>query len=89
MYRAHLPEEKVFSILEHIAEGCGVLKTARLVKVHPDTVSHYGRVAGAHARSLHDELVAHSPQTREVRMDEKWSFVAQKQKHCDQDDPKD
>src|SRR3954470_24578208 len=49
-YRAHLPEDKVLSILEHITEGCGVLKTARLVKVHPDTVSHYGRAAGAHAR---------------------------------------
>jgi hypothetical protein len=28
------------SILNHIAEGCGVLKTARLVDVHADTVSH-------------------------------------------------
>jgi hypothetical protein len=27
LYRAHLPEDKVLSILEHIAEGCGVLKT--------------------------------------------------------------
>ena len=25
LYRAHLPEGKVFSILEHIHEGCGVL----------------------------------------------------------------
>jgi hypothetical protein len=89
LYRAHLPEDKVLSILEHIAEGCGVLKTARLTKVHPDTVSHYGRVAGEHAERLHDELVAHSPATREVQMDEKWSFVAKKQKHCDEDDPKD
>ena len=35
LYRAHLPEDKILSILEHIHEGCGVLKTARLVKVHP------------------------------------------------------
>jgi hypothetical protein len=27
-------------------EGCGVLKTARLVAVHPDIVSHYSRIAG-------------------------------------------
>jgi LacI family transcriptional regulator len=39
LYRAHLPEDKVLSILNHIAEGCDVLKTARLVDVHPDTVS--------------------------------------------------
>jgi IS1 family transposase/transposase-like protein len=89
LYRAHLPEDKVASILEHIDEGCGVLKTARLVKVHPDTVSRYGRTAGEHARAAHDELVAQSPETRELQMDEKWSFVAKKEKNCDEDDPKD
>jgi IS1 family transposase/transposase-like protein len=89
LYRAHLPEDKVTSILEHITEGCGVLKTARLVKVHPDTVSRYSRAAGEHARAAHDELVAHSPQTRELQMDEKWSFVAKKEKNCDEDDPED
>ena len=89
LYRAHLPEDKVTSILEHIHEGCGVLKTARLVKVHPDTVSRYGRAAGEHSRAAHDELVAHSPETRELQMDEKWSFVAKKEKNCDEDDPED
>ena len=89
LYRAHLPEDQVTSILEHIHEGCGVLKTARLVKVHPDTVSRYSRAAGEHARAAHDELVAHSPETRELQMDEKWSFVAKKEKNCDEDDPED
>jgi IS1 family transposase/transposase-like protein len=89
LYRAHLPEGKVFSILEHIHEGCGVLKTARLVKVHPDTVSRYGLTAGQHSRAAHDELVAHTPETRELQMDEKWSFVAKKEKNGDEDDPED
>jgi IS1 family transposase len=89
LYRAHLPEDKVLSILEHIAEGCGVLKTARLVKVHPDTVSHYSHAAGEHARNDHDELVARSPATREIQMDEKGSFVAKKEKNCDEEDPED
>ena len=89
LYRAHLPEDKVTSILEHIHEGCGVLKTARLVKVHPDTVSRYGRAAGDHSLASHDELVADSPETRELQMDEKWSFVAKKEKNCDEDDPED
>ena len=69
LYRAHLAEDKVTSILEHIHEGCGVLKTARLVKVHPDTVSRYSRTAGEHSRVAHDELVAHSPETRELGRD--------------------
>jgi IS1 family transposase len=89
LYRAHLPEDKVASILEHITEGCGILKTARLVKVHPDTVSRYGRAAGEQARAAHDELVARSPETRELQMDEKWSYVAKKEKNCDDDDPED
>jgi IS1 family transposase/transposase-like protein len=89
LYRARLPEDTVLSILQHIDEGCGVRKTARLVHVHPDTVSHYGRRAGEHSRAAHDELVAHSPATREVQMDEKWSFVAKKEKNCDEDDPAD
>jgi IS1 family transposase len=89
LYRAHLPEDKVLSILEHVHEGWGVRKTARLVKVHPDTVSRYGRKAGEHSRGAHDELVAHSPETREIQMDEKWSFVAKKEANCDEDDPED
>jgi IS1 family transposase/transposase-like protein len=89
LYRAHLPEDKVLSILEHVTEGCGVLKTARLVKVHPDTVSRYTRAAGDHADAAHHDLVARSPATREVQMDEAWSFVAKKEKNGDEDDPAD
>src|SRR5262249_50082501 len=89
LYRAHLREETVLSILTQITEGCGVRKPARLVQVHPDTVSRYSRAAGEHAENLHDNLVAHSPETREVQMDEKWSFVAKKEKNCDADDPAD
>src|SRR5947209_408948 len=29
------------------------------------------------------------PRTREVQFDEKWAFVAKKEKHCDPDDPAD
>jgi len=87
--RAHLPEDTVASILEHITEGCGVLQTARLVKVHPDTVSRYTRAAGEHARAAHNDLVARCPETREIQMDETWSFVAKKEKNCDDDDPED
>jgi IS1 family transposase/transposase-like protein len=89
LYRAHLPADTVVSILEHITEGCGVLQTARLVKVHPDTVSRYTRAAGEHARAAHDDLVARCPETHEIQMDEAWSFVAKKEKNCDEDDPAD
>src|SRR5687767_12400051 len=61
LFDSRLPEERVVSVLAHIAEGCGVRKTGRLVGVSKDTVVRYSLLAGQHARQLHDELVAFSP----------------------------
>ena len=61
LFDARLPPEKVVSVLEHVAEGCGVRQTGRLCRVAPNTVARYGRIAGEHARDAHDELVAISP----------------------------
>ena len=58
---ARLPNEKVIAVLAHVAEGVGTRKTARLTRVHPDTVTRYIRRAGEQAHQLHDELVAFSP----------------------------
>jgi hypothetical protein len=60
-FRSHLPEKKVVSILEHVNEGVGMRKTGRLERVKEDTVIRYARLAGGHAKRLHDELVALSP----------------------------
>lgn len=61
LFNAKLSDEKCLSLLEHLAERCGVRQTGRLVGVHRGTVTRYARVAGEHARALHDELVAVSP----------------------------
>ena len=61
LFRARLPEKEAISILAHIAEGCGVRKTSRLVAVNKNTVIRYSVLAGGHAKDLHDELVAFSP----------------------------
>ena len=53
---------QALSIFEHLAERNGVRATARLVKVNRNTVVRYSRLAGGHARQLHDELVAFSPE---------------------------
>jgi hypothetical protein len=60
-FRSHLTEKKVVSILEHVNEGVGMRKTGRLERVKEDTVIRYARLAGTHAKDLHDELVAFSP----------------------------
>jgi hypothetical protein len=61
LFQARLPAAKVESVLAHIAEGCGVRKTGRLVGVNRETVARYAVLAGRHAHALHDELVAVSP----------------------------
>ena len=62
LFGSTLPEDKALAVLAHIQEGCGVRKTGRLVGVHRDTVVRYSRLAGEHARNVHEELVAISPE---------------------------
>jgi len=64
LFGLRLPEEKMISLFDHISESCGVRKTSRLVGVHRDTVTRYILAAGGHAKVLHDELVAFSPQNQ-------------------------
>ena len=60
-YRAHMPNEKVISILQHVQEGNGMRQTGRLAHVKEDTVIRLTRLAGRHAKSAHQQRVAFSP----------------------------
>jgi transposase-like protein len=60
-FNSRLPHEKVLAVLEHLADGCGVRQTARLVGINKDTVTRLALLAGEHAKAAHDELVAFSP----------------------------
>jgi transposase-like protein len=84
--QSRLPLATAISLMEHLREGCGVRGTARLVNVTPNTVVRYARVAGEHAKLLHDELVEQSPMTKEVQFDEKWNFVYKKQANCEENE---
>jgi len=61
LFHSKLPVDKSLSVLQHLHEGCGVRATHRLVGVNRNTVSRYGKLAGGHAKALHEELVAFSP----------------------------
>jgi hypothetical protein len=61
LFQARLPAAKVEAGRAHIAQGCGVRKTGRLVGVNRETVARYSVLAGAQAQAVHDELVAVSP----------------------------
>ena len=60
-FNSRLSRDKALAVLEHLAEGCGVRQTARLVGVNKDTVTRLALLAGRHAKGTHDELVAFSP----------------------------
>jgi transposase-like protein len=62
LFCSQLTEEQALSIFEHLADRTGVRATARLLKVNRNTVVRYARLAGDHARQLHDEQVAFSPE---------------------------
>jgi LacI family transcriptional regulator len=61
LFDTRLPAEQAVAVLRHLADGCGVRQTARLVGVDKDTVGRFALRAGGHAAALHDELVALSP----------------------------
>ena len=61
LFDTRLPPEKALALLRHLADGCGVRQTSRLVGVNKNTVLRFGLQAGGHAQQLHDELVAFSP----------------------------
>jgi transposase-like protein len=61
LFDARLSDDKALAVLAHLADGCGVRQTSRLVKVGKNTAARYGLLAGGHARQLHDELVGFSP----------------------------
>jgi transposase-like protein len=62
LFGSQLPQDKAIGLFQHLADRTGVRATARQVGVAPNTVVRYARLAGAHARQLHDEFVGVSPQ---------------------------
>jgi hypothetical protein len=60
-FNSKLPHDKVLAVLEHLAEGCGIRRTARPVGVNKDTVTRLALPAGRHAQEAHDDLVGFSP----------------------------
>jgi transposase-like protein len=61
LFDSRLSDDKARAVLAHLADGCGIRQTSRLVGVGKNTVTRYGLRAGGHARQLHDELVGFSP----------------------------
>jgi len=54
LFRARLSDRKLTSVVEHLADGCGIRTTSRLCRVHPNTVARVLLRAGRHALRFHD-----------------------------------
>jgi hypothetical protein len=74
LFNTKVPEATAEDVINHLAEGCSVRATARLVQVAKDTVARLLRVAGRHAERFHDQHV-HNLTPQVVEFDEQWSFV--------------
>ena len=79
LFNCKIGEAQAVSVLEHLDSGCGLNATARLVGVSKDAVGRLLRVGGRISYQLHDRLVRNI-QPRALQFDEKWSYVAKKQR---------
>lgn len=77
--QSRLPPGEALAILDHLREGNGIRRTARLTHHATNTVSRLAAAAGLHGRALHDALVRALP-CRELQADEQWGFVGKKRK---------
>jgi len=74
LFNTKVSEATAVEVIEHLAEGCSVRSTARLVQVCKETVARLLRVAGRHAERVHDQQV-HCVTPRALEFDEQWRFV--------------
>jgi IS1 family transposase/transposase-like protein len=57
LWNSKIDEDRAIAVAEHLAEGCSLKGTARLVKVDASTVRRLNRKLGEHGEALHDARV--------------------------------
>jgi len=77
-----MDDDAFFGIVEHLAVGVGIRKTATLCEVKPDTVMRVNERMGRHALRVLQEFVS-DVYPDEVQCDEIWTFVDTKQGHLE------
>jgi IS1 family transposase/transposase-like protein len=77
LWNTKVREAKAISVGEHLAEGCSLKGTARLVKVDPTTVRRLNQRLGEHGEAFHDERV-HDVQLEALEADERHGYANDK-----------
>lgn len=78
LWNSKIAEAKAVSVAEHLADGCGLKSTARLVKVDASTVRRLNTKVGKHGQRYHDQEVQEVAVT-ELQADERYGFAGSKQ----------
>jgi IS1 family transposase len=78
LWNTKVSEAKAESVAEHLAEGCSLKGTARLVKVNASVVRRLKRKTGIQAKAFHDERV-HSLDVVALEADERHGYAIDKQ----------
>lgn len=76
-WNARCSQDTVDAVVEHVTHGNSFVTTGHLVGCHRTTVARIVRVAGGHARHLHD-LNARDLQVTSIQADERYGFVGHK-----------
>ena len=72
LFGAMMAPERIVAVAEHLEEGCGIRKTARLTGASKDGVTRIAKRLGLHSKALHDVRVR-DLEVREAQLDEKWA----------------
>lgn len=72
-----IPEAQAVAVAEHLAEGCSIKGTARLVRVDDGTVRRLNSKMGRHGRQYHEQKVQDVSVT-ELQADERYGFAGSK-----------
>jgi len=77
LWNTKIAEAKAIAVGEHLAEGCSLKGTARLVKVDPSTVRRLNQRVGEHGEAFHHEH-AHAVDVEMLEADEWHGYAGHK-----------
>lgn len=77
LWNCKLREAKAMSIAEHLGDGCGIRRTARLTRSNRGTVTRYLRRLGEHSQYWH-ELNCRDVVVDSLQADERHGYVGRK-----------
>jgi IS1 family transposase len=74
LWNTKVPEQQAISVAEHLAEGCSLKGTARLVRVDVSTVRRLNQRIGEHGEAFHDARVQ-AVEVEALQADERHGYA--------------